>query len=307
MTAKWNEPQSLDDAIQFCRIAIKSGLVPGIKSVEQAVTIAIAGAELGMGVMASLRAFHIMSGRAVMAAQTLVAIAQRSPECESFRCIETTHDRATYEAQRRGGKPVRRTYTMDDARTAGIDRGPTWRKYPKAMLRWRCSASLARDLFADVLGGFVSDDFDDDTLTPSAPLAITPLQAAVHAVAHAPADNTDQPAPTSLSAPSQNSDIDLERMTNDLDYANDVQARREAMYAQQLKNTGCERWQDAARTLCEELTQAGVFDSLELARKALALQLKQHDGPADTNRVVTAAVDLEILHLLERWRRQRAA
>jgi len=289
------------------RISTKSGLARCIKSVDKAVTGALAGAEIGWGVMAARRAFHIMSGRAVMAAQTLVAIAPRSPECESFRCIETTHDRATYEAQRRGGKPVRRTYTMEDARTAGIDRGATWRKYPKAMLRWRCSASLARDLFADVLGGFVSEDFDEDTLTPTTPLTITPLQAAVQAVAHTPADNTDQvptPQPTALS---QNTDIDLERMTTDLDYANEVQARRETMYTHQLSDTGCERWQDAARTLCEELTQAGIFDSLDLARKALAMQLKQHDGPTNMTRVVTAVVDLEVLHLLERWRRQRAA
>lgn len=59
------------------------------------------------------------------------------------------------------------TFTKEDAMTAGLWNGPTWKKYPGVMLYNRCMSQLFRQLFPDIsLGaGYVDDELKEITKT----------------------------------------------------------------------------------------------------------------------------------------------
>jgi hypothetical protein len=54
-------------------------------------------------------------------------------------------------------EPTRLTFSMDDAKRAGLaGRGP-WQKYPQAMLRARCAMALARAHYPDAVMGALEE------------------------------------------------------------------------------------------------------------------------------------------------------
>src|SRR4029077_21105967 len=77
---------------------------------------------------------------------------------------ETTTTRAIAAGRRQGTDRVGRvTWTLDDAKRAGICGQHNWRSYPAEMLRARASAALARAMFADVtLGIPATEELDDE-------------------------------------------------------------------------------------------------------------------------------------------------
>jgi hypothetical protein len=68
--------------------------------------------------------------------------------------VESTVERCTIETTRVGEQePERETFTLDDAKRAGLDRRDVWRAYPRDMLRHRAAAGLARRVYPDVVLG----------------------------------------------------------------------------------------------------------------------------------------------------------
>lgn len=173
-------PSTMNEAHELAKVYAASQLLPAElrnKPADVFVTI-MAGMELGMAPMAALRSIHIIKGQPVLSADAMVACAQSSGACEYFRAIESNNRIATYETKRKGSEPVQRSFTIDDARTAGLLSNPTWKKYPAAMLRARCKADLARDVYPDAVAGtYIHDearDFSDHNGTPSAPPGADP-------------------------------------------------------------------------------------------------------------------------------------
>ncbi len=160
------EPSTLADAITLSGFLFKSGLLPrGITKPEAALAVMISGRELGLTAMQSLRAIHIIEGKISLSADLMVACVKRSPNCRYFRLVESSDRIATYETERAGEGVTRMSFTIEMAREAGVTNKDNWRKYPAAMLRARCAASLARAVYPDLLMGF----YDPDELSASQP------------------------------------------------------------------------------------------------------------------------------------------
>lgn len=155
------EPQSLDEARLLAKIAVDSRFF-AVKSAEEALVIMLTGRELGLTAMQSLRGIYIVQGRPLVAADTLVAAVLASGKCEEWQPLENTADRCTIRTKRRGAPaPVTKTWTMADARTAGLVGKGIWSQYPKTMLRHRCAAELVREVYPDVaLGMYVPEEID---------------------------------------------------------------------------------------------------------------------------------------------------
>lgn len=151
-------PTTIREAAMMADSIARSGLF-AVKSPEQALVILMTGMELGLAPAQAFRGIHVVQGRAVLAADMMVGICKSQTNCEWFKLVESTDETATYEAKRAGEpSPTRLTYTIEDAKRAGLADKPIWKQYPAQMLRARCSSGLARVVFADLLFGLYTKE-----------------------------------------------------------------------------------------------------------------------------------------------------
>lgn len=152
-------PRTVDEVTDLADRFSKSALIPvdlRNKVADVFVTL-LAGQELGLAPMASLRSIHVVKGRAILSADAMVGLVLASGLCEYFRATAKTTTAVSYETKRKGSEPVALTWTIEDAQRASLAGGDNWRKYPRAMLSARCKAELARDVYPDVLAGVYED------------------------------------------------------------------------------------------------------------------------------------------------------
>jgi hypothetical protein len=165
-------PHTLDEMMRLAEIVINSGLSLGHRTKESVVIALQLGAELGFAPMQSLRTIAVLNGRPVPTADGCVAAVAASGLCDYFREVETTDTYSTWETSRRGDAHSRQfTFTIDDARRAGLAQREHWRAYPKRMLAARAKKYLAQDTYPDVIGGLLSaEEAFDLSAAPAAVL-----------------------------------------------------------------------------------------------------------------------------------------
>lgn len=145
--------RSIDDVERIAKMALASGFT-ACRRMEEAAMIIMTGHELGLSPMQSLRGIYIVSGKPVLSADLMVAVVRRSGLCSSWRVVVSTPEQCTIITIRQGEtEPSSRTWTLADAKRAGITGKGTWSAYPATMLRHRCAADLAREVYPDVLMG----------------------------------------------------------------------------------------------------------------------------------------------------------
>ena len=126
---------------------------------HDALIVLMAGRELGLAPMQSMRMLGVIKGKVTLAADATVALVRRSGECVEWRLVESTDKRATYTTRRKGDtEPTTLTWTIEQAQRAGLTGGTGWRSYPEAMLRARCAAALARIVYPDLVAGIYDPD-----------------------------------------------------------------------------------------------------------------------------------------------------
>lgn len=148
-------PQTFEQALTFADILADSDLVPkDFKGKPGNCLIAMQwGAELGLKPLQALQNIAIINGRPALWGDAVIALVRNSPLCEYVTESDDGHA-ATCRVKRRGEAEETRTFSMDDAKTAGLlgKAGP-WTQYPKRMRQMRSRAFALRDVFPDVLRG----------------------------------------------------------------------------------------------------------------------------------------------------------
>lgn len=169
------EPQSIEEADKLSKLLAGSALLPdALRGKPGDVLVAlITGRELGLSPMQSIRGMHVIKGKAVMSADLMVALVQKHRDtCEWFRMVESTDTKAVYETKRHGHpEPVRLTWTLEQAKNAGLLTNDNWKKHPAAMLRARCSSALARAVYPDLMMG-VYDPDEAQEFAPAPPRTV---------------------------------------------------------------------------------------------------------------------------------------
>lgn len=161
------EPQTVDEARELTREAVASRLYQ-VTSPESALMIVLTGRDLGLSLTQSLRSVYVVNGKPVISSDAMVAAIRKSGLCATWRVVESTINSCTIETRRvEEEQPESETFTLDDAKRAGLDRKEVWRAWPKEMLRHRCAAALARRVYPDViLGCYVPGEIDDPPVEP---------------------------------------------------------------------------------------------------------------------------------------------
>ena len=160
------QPRTLKEAKGFANMLADSGLLPAQLRNKPAdvLVIMLTGHRYGLDPMQSINSIDVIFGKPVLSSDLMRSLCQASPVCEYFRLLESTASGATYEAKRRGEPPVKMSFTVEDAKRAGLydKKDSLWHKYPADMCRHRCKARLAREVFGDVVGGlYVSGELDE--------------------------------------------------------------------------------------------------------------------------------------------------
>ena len=120
---------------------------------EAVMACMLAGRELGIGPMQALQKIHIIQGRPTLSAELMASLVRRAGH--RLRTIESTAATATVEGARHDDPdaPEKITFTLEDAKRAGLVGKDVWKAYPTAMLWARAVSALCRRLFPDVLAG----------------------------------------------------------------------------------------------------------------------------------------------------------
>jgi hypothetical protein len=202
-------PQSLAEAKDLAQTLSSARTIPEAlqKSPADVLAIVMAGAELGLAPMQSIRALLLIKGKPTLAADAMGALVKsRRDVCQYLLLKHSDGARAAYETQRVGDpSPTSMAFTIEDAKQAGLAGGDNWRKFPAAMLRARALSAICRAVYPDLLLGV----YDPDELAPEKDATPTSGADAVEAVkakvrkarmmvvdAPPPAPTPTRPAPT---------------------------------------------------------------------------------------------------------------
>lgn len=143
------------------RTLIASGFMPrAVNTPAKAIAVMLAGRELGLPPMQSIRAVNIVDGKPTLSAETMLALAyQRVPGLVVE--VVTTVDGAMVIGNRPGGKPVTVGFSKANAAAAGLLNKDNWRKYPEAMYRARAISAWCRVVCPDaILGAYTPEELE---------------------------------------------------------------------------------------------------------------------------------------------------
>lgn len=151
------EPRSWKELWWLCQNLSRTGFFPkAIAGPEQAMAIILAGKDLGLSQMQSLRSISIIEGKISINADAQLGLMLAAGI--KFKWTEKSAKRAACHVEREGQEPDDFEFTMEDATLARLtgDRGgktSNYKLYPAAMLRARCVSIVGRAYCPDILAG----------------------------------------------------------------------------------------------------------------------------------------------------------
>lgn len=136
------------------QMLVTSGMLPkDINTPQKAMAIMMKGHELGIPPMQAFSQISVIKGKPTVSPELMLAlILRRFPETV-INYEQLDNDGCVMIVTRAPSKAQKFSFTMQDAKNAGLTGKDNWRKYARAMLRSRCVSEMARSLFPDVIMG----------------------------------------------------------------------------------------------------------------------------------------------------------
>jgi len=159
-------PQSFTERMQYCEVLAKSNLVPqSFKGKKEDIFVAIEfGQMVGLNPMQALTNISVINGRPSIWGDAALALVKASGKLEYIKEYFEDDNTAVCEVKRKD-EPVAviRKFSLEDAKQAGLlNKGGTWKQYPKRMLQMRARSWALRDAFPDVLSGIaIAEEMQD--------------------------------------------------------------------------------------------------------------------------------------------------
>jgi hypothetical protein len=168
--------RSTDEVCRFAELIAQSAFVPkDFRGKPGDIMAAIMyGMELGISPMAALQNIAVINGKPSVYGDLLLALCLGHPSTEyikeaTFEDIAKTGV-AWCEAKRVNREPVKRTFSVEQAKQARLTEKDIWKAYQARMLMMRARGFTLRDAYADVLKGMISREEAQDIMmdvTPS--------------------------------------------------------------------------------------------------------------------------------------------
>lgn len=154
---------SVFDQIMHIAPAMHRSRFFGVTSPDQAAAIMLKGHELGLGFAQSFEFVHVIQGKPTLSPRGALALALASGLVDEMEIIEERDAKgkpfSCTVKGKRGALSYSTSFTMDDARTAGlVKKDGAWETYPANMLKWRAIGFWLDVLFPDTQGGMKRAD-----------------------------------------------------------------------------------------------------------------------------------------------------
>lgn len=187
---------SMADLMEYSKIIARSTMIPrDFQGKPENVIIAIQwGHEIGLAPLQALQNIAVINGRPSVWGDAALALVRGSGLCKDVAesvTGEGDNMAATCVAHRVGSSPVTSTFSVADAKKAGLwgKQGP-WTQYARRMLQLRARGFALRDAFPDVLRGVITaEEAQDMPDNRGAPFAGPTIDAVAEVV------QPDQPEP----------------------------------------------------------------------------------------------------------------
>jgi hypothetical protein len=153
------------DQIERMAVSVaRSGLF-GVKTPDQAMALMLIAQAEGLHPAIAARDYHVINGRPALRADAMLARFQAAGGKVEWG--EYTDTRVVGKFSHPSGGSVEIAWTTKMAQDAGLTRNPTWKSYPRQMLRSRCISEGIRTVFPGVLvGTYTPEEVEDMAPAP---------------------------------------------------------------------------------------------------------------------------------------------
>lgn len=144
--------RTLDDVERAAIAMLKSGFFSDIKQANQAIVKILAGQELGFGTFASMTGVNIIQNKPALSANLLAAAIKRTGKY-NYRIVKHTEEECVIDFFEGKEKVGTSSFTIEDARKAGVANKDVWTKYARNMLFARALSNGQKWYAPDIFGG----------------------------------------------------------------------------------------------------------------------------------------------------------
>ena len=160
-----NNLVSMADMERMAGAMAKSNLF-GVKTPDQALSLMLLSQAQGIHPAQAAVDYHIIQGRPSLTTNAILARFQQAGGKVEYHIYTDTECKATFSHAQGGSLTL--SWTIDQAKRAGLTGKDSWRMYARAMLRSRVIAEGVRAVYPAVLGGMYSqEEVSDFDVKPS--------------------------------------------------------------------------------------------------------------------------------------------
>ena len=184
--------RNIDDLSRVSKLLADSGYFTDARDAAQCGVKVLAGLEMGIGAFSSMAGIHVIKGKPSIGAGLMAAAVKRSGKY-NYRVTKHTATECIIDFFERGEACGTSSFSMDDAKAAGLVNNDNWKRAPRNMLFARALSNGVRWYCPDVfdVSTYVPEelgaDVDDEGNLIRVPATATPAKVAIEPAPAAPA------------------------------------------------------------------------------------------------------------------------
>jgi hypothetical protein len=144
------------DQTRLMAEAIAKSKLFGIQNAEQALALGLLCQAEGRHPAEAARDYHIINGKPSLKSEAMLARFQQAGGKVEWH--DYTHESVSGTFSHPQGGSLKVSWTIKDAERAGLTGNPTWKKFPRQMLKARCISEAVRGIFPAVLSGLYAPE-----------------------------------------------------------------------------------------------------------------------------------------------------
>ena len=144
------------DQTKLMAQAIAESKLFGIQTPAQALALGLLCQAEGRHPAEAARDYHIIGGKPSLKSEAMLARFQQAGGRVEWH--EYTHESVSGTFSHPQGGTLKVSWTIKDAERAGLTGNPTWRKFPRQMLKARCISEAVRGIYPGVLSGLYAPE-----------------------------------------------------------------------------------------------------------------------------------------------------